>query len=172
MGWKLESAPALITAACKVLYNEVMATDLPETSGAGWGINEDVWGELITLTRGTMKGLGYPLPAEGDWKGLCVYASVIAKKFLVHHHAWQDTTVVRLHGGKSDHYFVVVRNAKQVGICDITCGQFNAATHYLVSWLSDVKGTANKIDAGGNKLYDAYKKAADNPKEAAKKAVI
>ncbi|WP_341675100.1 hypothetical protein [Niveibacterium sp. SC-1] len=152
MTWKVKNpSSSMIEMACD-LFNRTKASDLPAPSGM-WGLDAAVWKALIDLTYTNCKALGIPT-TNGGLKGMCIWGSVVTAKFYVHKFAYINSRVIRVEG-VGDHYFVSVKGATQAGICDVTCNQFGAPD-FIAGSLTDVKGQAQKVQAGGGSLYGAY----------------
>ncbi|MGB3242957.1 MAG: hypothetical protein WBB25_00365 [Sulfitobacter sp.] len=145
------------------LFNATNAGSLPAASGK-YGIDDGVWADLITLTKAKCGEKNIPVPSGTTMNGLCIWASVVAAKFLVHRNHRISSHVVRVvhktGTAGADHYFAVAGDPGARIICDITCSQFTGAPDYLVGTLDEVKGAANKIVAFGGTLYQAYQAGA------------
>lgn len=153
MTWIAQNPSTLMVSMAYDLYNTTKAGDLPRMGSGALGIDQQVWSDLIALTRNRCTALNIP-QNQGTLKGLCIWGSVIAAKFLTHRFAFGSVRVVRIDAA-GDHYFVVYRSQQNVGICDITCNQFGAAD-WIVGWLKDVKGASQKIKIGNENLYKGY----------------
>jgi hypothetical protein len=153
MTWTAENPSTIMVSMAYDLYNKTKAGDLPQAGGGAWGIDQTVWSALIALTRTNCTALRIP-QIDGSLKGLCIWGSVVAAKFLVHRFAYASVRVVRINSA-GDHYFAVIKNQKNVGICDITCNQFGGPD-WIAGWVKDVKGPAQKVIIGTENLYKGY----------------
>lgn len=155
MAWEISQTGSLLTGMACNMYNTTSSSELPGSAGP-WGIDFGIWGQLIALTKRKYLAQGMQLPPD-TLKGLCIYASAVAAKYYVHRFGYINSQVVHV-TGPADHYFVVVRASgdKALGICDITCDQFDVAPHFIVGSLKDVKGKAKKVAVKGFSLYEAY----------------
>lgn len=163
MNIKVENPSNILVGIAYQIYNSTKASDLPDVSGTSFGIDDNVWTNLIDLTREKCKTINPSMfPARNDsLGGACIYASVVATKFFAHKNSQFNSHVVRIYSDSGkDHYFVVASDgSKDKIICDITTNQFTAAPNYIVGRLSTIKGQAKKYDFstdGSKKLYDAY----------------
>lgn len=156
----VENPDTVQTQMASDLYNATPSSDLPALGNGAYGIDNQVWTELIDLTRAKCKQLGIPMLGT-SMRGFCIWASVVATKFFVHRNALLTSNTVRVrgtgNGSIGDHYFVVAKDGHQMVICDITSNQFSAAPDFIVGRLDAIKGTANRFNAFDGKLYDAYK---------------
>ncbi len=145
------------------LYNATRAGDLPDASGQN-GVDAGVRDALLDLTRARCADLGIPVPQPPMMTGMCIWASVVAAKFLVHKRFLTGAKVVRVvrrgHGGGSDHYVAVGGPSDARIICDITCNQFTGAPDLLVGTLPQIKSGSNTVVALSSTLYGVYKAAA------------
>ena len=157
MAWKIETTSSLLQGSAFTLFNHTKVQLLPQPAGAH-GINDQVWRDLIALTRSQYRAaLGVDLAASDNLKGACIYASVIAAKFYRHQLGYKFTRVIHV-GGASDHYFAVAHNDRGAPlIADITSKQFPGAPDYIVGRLSEIKDIAKRVKVtNGPSLYEAY----------------
>ncbi|WP_209427176.1 hypothetical protein [Pararhodobacter sp. SW119] len=154
-----EKPDTVFTQMALDLYNTTRSSDLPAKGAGPYGIDNAVWGNLITLTRAKCQQLGVNVPPGTAMTGLCIWASVVATKFFVMRNSALTSRTVRVRktaaGKGSDHYFVVAKDGANVVICDVTCNQFGAPD-YIVGRLNDIKGTAKRFTAFDGTLYEAY----------------
>lgn len=177
MGWELQEPSELLKSSCEILYNSIKPADLPTAADGTWGINQDVVDKLNTLAYTKMKEKKFPLPPgkhpEGAWfKGMCLYSSTVAKKFLYLKKSFESARVVKMNTGGSDHYFVVIWQSKGkgvTGIVDITCKQFNDELTFVADGLDQAKGKVSGVKVDGLDLSEAYAKALSSTKPIYKK---
>ncbi|WP_102108727.1 hypothetical protein [Oceaniglobus roseus] len=139
---------------CCDLYNAVGAAELPDAAGGPYGMSNTVAAALIDLTDRKGSPMGIKKPAQG-LKGWCIYASVVAAKFMRHRAHFYESRVVRI-ANPGDHYFVVAKRDNQTVICDITCSQFGGPA-FIAGTLGETAAHANTLIAVGTTLQECYK---------------
>jgi hypothetical protein len=173
MAWKLGEPAKIFQEFCKILYDSIKDDELPESAGGTWGIDQDVADKLNILAYTKMKELKFPLPPgdypEGVWlKGMCIYSSTVAKRFLFHRKSYESARVVKMDADTSDHYFVVIWQSEGkglTGIVDITCKQFSDQLTFIADGLDQAKGKVSGVKASNLDLSLAYTKALNSTKE-------
>ncbi len=158
MAWAVSTTSSLLTELAYRLFNETKVSQLPVARGR-YGIDETVADQLVALTRSQYQAITtVPLAANANMQGACIYASVIAAKFLRHRGGFYSTHVVHVNPAK-DHYFTVGRESPNGDpiIADITCRQFQGAPNLIIGRLRDIKGQARQAKVtNGPTLYEAY----------------
>jgi len=150
------AATTAVSQAAMMLYNATGAGDLPAASGAAYGLDAGVHGQLIELTRAKCQQNSIPLPGGANLQGLCIWASVVAAKFMRHRAMHYTANVVRVKGaGTGDHYFVVASTGVDKVICDITCSQFGGPD-FIVGTLAETRAASQTVQAMGQTLRHAY----------------
>lgn len=162
MGWEVSDTSSLLTETAYQLFNGTSPTLFPVGRGR-YGIDETVAEQLVALTRSQFLAIkGVPLSASANMAGACIYASVIAAKFMRHRGAFHSSHVVHVNPA-TDHYFAIGRETPggEVIIADITCRQFTGAPNLIIGRLRDIKGAARGVKINkGPTLYEAYEAGA------------
>ena len=81
---KVENPDDMLVGIAYQIYNTTKASELPDASGASFGIDDNVWTNLINLTRAKCNTInpGMFPSSNGSLGGACIYASVVAVKFF------------------------------------------------------------------------------------------